>query len=281
METQEQMSQKAIGRSYVPGQGMPRRADRQRARENQVSRKDDKAENLKVGIHDIDSAIMYYFKEVIRPRATVGSEEIEVPVIYANPERWQAVQKDGIYRDKEGKRQIPVIIVKRDSLERNKQITSKLDANRPHNFYVTGVTYSARNQYSRFNLLNGRVPERTYVYSVVPDYVKISYSCLVLTDYVTQMNPIVEAINFASNSYWGDENRFKFQSFIDSFKTDILAPNDDDRLVRTSFTINLNGYILPDTVNANPYVNLKRSGITHTKVSTVVEEVVKGPLGSL
>ena len=279
METQEQISQKAVGRSYVPGQGMPRQLDRQRARENQVSRKDDKAENLKVGIHDIDSAIMYYFKEVIRPRATVGSEEIEVPVIYANPERWQAVQKDGIYRDKEGKRQMPVIVLKRDNLERNRNITTKLDANRPHNFYVTGTTYTARNQYSRFNLLNGRVPEKTYVYSVVPDYVRINYSCIILTDYITQMNPIIEAINFASESYWGDQNRFKFQSFIDSFRTDIVAPIEGDRYIKTTFSVKLNGYILPDTVNSNPYVNLKRSGITHTKVSTVVEEVIQGPLG--
>lgn len=279
METQEQISQKAVGRSYVPGQGMPRQLDRQRARENQVSRKDDKAENLKVGIHDIDSAIMYYFKEVIRPRATVGSEEIEVPVIYANPERWQAVQKDGIYRDKEGKRQMPVIVLKRDNLERNRNITTKLDANRPHNFYVTSTTYTARNQYSRFNLLNGRVPEKTYVYSVVPDYVRINYSCIILTDYITQMNPIIEAINFASESYWGDQNRFKFQSFIDSFRTDIVAPNEGDRYIKTTFSVKLNGYILPDTVNSNPYVNLKRSGITHTKVSTVVEEVIQGPLG--
>ena len=127
----------------------------------------------------------------------------------------------------------------------------------------------------RFGITTDRKPERAYVVTVVPDYVKLEYSCVILTDLITQMNPIIEAINFASDAYWGPEDRFKFQSFVDTFKTEIVGEQGEDRTVRTTFTIRLNGYILPQTVNTNPYVNLKRTGIT--KVKATVQEA-EGPI---
>ena len=268
--TQREISQRLVGPSYIPEQGTPREEDQSKFRSNQVSRKDDEVENLKVGLHDIDSAILYYFKEVIRPRAMVNGTEIEVPITYATPERWQTVQKEGFWRDKEGKKQLPIIIFKRDSLEKDRRISNKLDANNPHNYYVTHSKFSARNQYYRPNLkTNTAGPEKIYIVSTIPDYVKLTYSCVILTDYISQMNPIVEAINFASDSYWGDENRFKFQSFIDSFRTSVTQAEGTDRVVKTEFSIKMNGYILPDRVNSGPFINIKRQGIT---VSAIMEE---------
>lgn len=276
MKTQEQLSRELVGGPYInPDTGMPVRDlppfDTQRNRENQISRVDDNAENLHVGIYDIDSAIEYYFSNVILPNVSVNGKAFTVPVVYASPEKWQAVQEQGIYRDKNGKRQVPIIIFKRDSLEKNRNITSKVDANNPHNFYVTSTTYTARNQYDIFNLANpqklDRIPEKAYIVTVVPDYVKIQYSCVILTDTHTQMNPIIEAINFASDSYWGDKNRFKFQSFVDSFRTEITGGESEDRTIKTTFGITLNGYIVPNGINSSPYTNLKRFRKTHTKIS--------------
>ena len=33
---------------------------------------------------------------------------LNVPVLYGSPERWKSVQKDGFYRDKNGKIQAPL-----------------------------------------------------------------------------------------------------------------------------------------------------------------------------
>jgi hypothetical protein len=63
-----------------------------------------------------------------------------------------------------------------------------------------------------------------------------------------QMNKIVEAINYASDSYWGDPNRFKFKASIDTFSNTTELSTDQDRIVRSTFTIKLNGYIIPDTI---------------------------------
>lgn len=271
MVKQEELSAKQLNPPYIEGsQPLPVK-DLQRVRQSQISRRDDTAQNLKVGIGDMDEAIMYYFREVILPRVDVGQANFQVPIEYASPEKWKAVQKRGYLRDKDGKRQLPVILFKRDSLTKDRTKTSKVDANYPHNFYVQSVVKpNSRNYMDRFGITTDRKPERAYVVTVVPDYVKLEYSCVILTDLITQMNPIIEAINFASDAYWGPEDRFKFQSFVDSFKTDIVGDQGEDRTVRTTFTIRLNGYILPQTVNTNPYVNLKRTGIT--KVITTVSE---------
>ena len=277
---QEDLSAKQLNPPYLKGsQPLPIR-DMQRARENQISRRDDTAQNLKVGIGDIDEAIMYYFKEVILPRVDVGQADFNVPIEYASPEKWKAVQKRGYLRDKEGKRQLPLILFKRDMLTKNRAITSKVDANYPHNFYVQSIVKpNSRNYMDRFGITTTRKPERAYVVSVVPDYVKLEYSCVILTDLITQMNPIIEAINFASDAYWGPENRFKFQSFVDSFRTEIIGGQNEDRIVKTTFGIKLNGYILPQTVSTDPYVNLKR--YKKTSVHVGVSETEESLNGSL
>lgn len=275
---QEQLSQILVGQNYIVPEtnkefgpkGIP---DMQRNRGLQISRDEDSAENLKVGIRDIDEAIMYYFKNVIHPVVSVNGNLEEVPVVYANPERWVEVQREGFYRDKNGKKQLPVIVFKRDSLTKNRKLTNKLDANNPHNFYVTAVDRSPRNGYSRFDLIHNRVPEKNLIVTVVPDFVKLNYSCIVLTPLVSQMNSIVEAINFASDAYWGDPEKFKFQTFVDSIKTDVSTAPGQDRVVKSTFGMTLVGHILPETENANAYINQKRHNKTNVSFKTI-EKVI-------
>ena len=191
---------------------------------------------------------MYYFQNVIRPAVEQNGNRIEVPIIYGSPERWKSFQKDGYYRDKSGKIMLPLIMFKRDSLEKNRQIGNKIDANNPQNFGIYQKKYSGRNAYDNFTVLNNRVPEKEFVAVVYPDYVTVTYSCTIATYYVDQMNKIIEAINYASDSYWGDPERFKFRAMIDNFTTAVETQIGAERSVRTTFNIRLNGYIIPDIV---------------------------------
>jgi len=63
------------------------------------------------------------------------------------------------------------------------------------------------------------------------------------------MDKVIEALNFASRSYWGDPNRFQFYSSIESFEDSITYEIGDNRAVRTNFNLTLNGYLIPDTIN--------------------------------
>jgi hypothetical protein len=217
-------------------------------RSEQMSFKGDTVKPFVVGLQDIDEAIMFYFQNVIRPFVYQNGVRIEVPVIYGSPEKWKSVQKDGYYKDKNGAIMAPLIMFKRDTMDKNRSLTNKLDANHPHLYTSWSKGYNPKNGYSNFNVLTNRIPVQQFVVNVVPDYVNLTYTCAIQTYYVEQMNKIIEAINYASDSYWGDPERFKFKASIDSYSTAIEVSDSTNRIIKGNFTIKLFGYIVPDTV---------------------------------
>jgi len=217
-------------------------------RSEQMSFKGDTVKPFVVGLQDIDEAIMFYFQNVIRPFVYQNGVRIEVPIIYGSPEKWKSVQKDGYYKDKNGAIMAPLIMFKRDTMDKNRSLTNKLDANHPHLYTSWAKAYNPKNAYSNFNVLTNRIPVEQFVVNVVPDYVNLTYTCAIQTYYVEQMNKIIEAINYASDSYWGDPERFKFKASIDSYSTAIEVSDATNRIIKGTFTIKLFGYIVPDTV---------------------------------
>jgi len=138
---------------------------------------------------------------------------------------------------------------KREGFDKNRTLGNKLDGNTVHNYQVVGTKFNQRNIYDNFSVLNNRTPSNQYYITSVPDYLTVNYTCIVFTDFVEQNNKIVEAIEFSSDSYWGDPNRFKFKANIDSFSTTTLLEQGQDRAAKSTFNIKLFGYIIPDTIN--------------------------------
>lgn len=217
-------------------------------RGNQVSMRGDNVETFTLGLKDIDEAIMYYLDNIIKPTVMQNGVAQKVPVIYGSPERWKQIQKDGYYRDKKGKIMMPIISFKRNNIIKDRTVANKLDANNPNNVSVYQKPYSRENAYDKFNVLNNRKPQKDLYVVIVPDYVTISYDFIISTYYVEQMNKLIEAINYASDSYWGDKERFKFRARIDSYDTPIELNQGGERVVKTSFSLKLYGYLVPDTV---------------------------------
>jgi hypothetical protein len=217
-------------------------------RSEQMSFKKDTSKPFTVGLQDIDESIMFYFQNVIRPYVYQNGNRIEVPIIYGTPERWKSVQKDGYYKDKNGAIMAPLIMFKRDTVDKNRSLTNKLDANSPHLYTSWKKVYNPKNSYSNFSVLTNRIPVEQFIVNVVPDYVNITYTCTIQTYYVEQLNKIIEAINYASDSYWGDPERFKFKASIDSYATTVEISDNTNRIVKGNFSIKLFGYIIPDTI---------------------------------
>jgi len=214
-----------------------------------TKREDDNINNISIGLQDHDEAIMYYFNNVIKPSVVTNGDRVDVPLVYGSPERWKGVQKDGYFRDKEGKIQTPLIMFKRDSVEKRRDLGNKMDANNPQLYYVFQSAYNKRNQYDNFSVLQSRTPNKEYHAVVVPDFVRLKYSFIIWCDYVSQMNKIVEAINYASDSYWGDGERFKFNARIDTFTNRVEVAQGSNRMIKTDFGLDLQGYIVPDAMN--------------------------------
>jgi len=217
-------------------------------RSEKLSFTDDTVKPFSVGLQDIDEALFYYFNNVIKPFVYQNGTRIEVPVIYVSPEKWKSVQKDGYYKDKRGKIMLPLIMFKRDNINPNKSTYNKLDANHPHLYTSWQKAYNPKNSYSNFDVLTNRIPTKQFIFNVVPDYVTLTYSFVVQTYYMDQLNKIVEAINYASDSYWGDPERFKFKAKIDGFAITTELNQNDERSVKSTFTLTMYGYIVPDTI---------------------------------
>lgn len=246
-KTQTELLRKDI--KPILGAGLPPIVDSKK-RENQRSVKGDTAKRFTVGLRDIDETIVYYFKNVIKPSVIQNSSKINVPVLYGSPERWKSVQKDGFYRDKNGKIQAPLIMFKRDSVEKNRSLGNKVDPSNPISVGIYKKQFSRKNVYDRFSVITNRNPIEEYYGVIVPEYVTLTYSCMIFTDYIEQMNKLVESINYASDSYWGNPEKFSFRAKIDSYTTATELSQGQDRAAKTTFSLILNGHIVPDSINA-------------------------------
>ena len=65
--------QKITGKNINRGRNVSRR----------TGVKSDNIKNVAIGLMDIDSTIMYYFNEVIKPKVTENGEIVKVPILYS------------------------------------------------------------------------------------------------------------------------------------------------------------------------------------------------------
>jgi len=217
-------------------------------RSEKMSWSGDTTKPFSIGIKDLDEAVFYYFTEVIKPFVYQNGERREVPVIYGSPERWKSFQKDNYYRDKNGAIMLPIIVLNRNSITKDRTVYNKLDANGNNLYGSFQRPYNPKNFYNNFDNINNAIPAKQFYAVAVPDFVNIEYSCLIQTYYMEQLNKIIEACEYSSDAYWGNPERFKFRAFIDSFTTETSLTQGKDRLVKGTFNIRLRGYIIPDTI---------------------------------
>ena len=228
----------------------------QRGRGSETNQRKDNVKNISIGLMDVDAAIMYYFNEVIKPTTTINGQEVKVPVYYANAERWNSIQKQGYVRDVKGQLITPLIVFRRVSMEANETMpTDKLDANDPKQFYTFEKKYSQNQRYDRFSVVQGLLNSKEYYTTAVPDYMNLNYEAIVWTPYIEEMNRIIESINFSEGAYWGEPNKFKFLSSIDSFE-DATEMGDNERIIKTNFNMSFKGYLIPEAFNE--FMNTQR-----------------------
>jgi len=199
-------------------------------RANDVRRDDDNIKDQSIGFHDIDNAIQYYFDNTIKPEIIEAGSKVHVPVVYGSPERWKTFQQDGYFRDKVGKILTPLIAYQRTSITKNRSLGNKIDGNYPQLYYTAESKYTRQNKYDAFSVLTGAKPIKEQYNTIIPDYVDITYNVVIWTNYVEDMNKIVESVLYSEGSYWGNAERFKFRTKIDSYKntTDLLK--EDERV---------------------------------------------------
>ena len=247
-------------------------------RAEQTRRDNDSNKDLSLGLYDIDETIKYYFDKVLKLQITDSSGTVtKVPVSYASPENWKSYQTNDLSRDSKGKIQLPILTFKRDSITKNRNLGNKVDANKPiYTFVDRGRDPNQR--YDRLSMLNQRQKELKYSRVleriVVPDYITVNYSCVIYTEFLTQMNRIIEAISYGEGGYWGDKNKYMVRAKVDEFPSAIELNIGEDRVVKSEFSLTIEGHIIPKTIQNQAQEGSSRV-LTKAKIS-LGESVMTG-----
>ena len=243
-------------------------------RANQVRRDDDVVRTPARSVYDIDYAIKWFLENEIQPQVTADGELIDVPVIFANGEKWDNVRRLGYLRDQKGMLQSPIIVLKRNSLVERDEL-KKLDVNRQisGNFITYKEKYNKRSRYtddiypitSKFEPVTSQE-----IYTInVPEYVDIEYDMMIWTDFTTQMNDLVEQIMPYGTFAWGNEFN-KYRTFIRQISFETINTVGEDRLVRGTLPLTVNGTLMAEQEYRQSVVQ-KRYSIKKLSWDTVID----------
>jgi hypothetical protein len=196
-----------------------------------------------VTLFDIDYAMMSYLEDVALPTLEDGDgNSIKIPVVYGNSERWIGARRQGIYRDSKGKIQLPIMMIRRTSIAKNDSIPV---FNR-HLSYSAYSKYNKNNRYDKFSILGNQKPSYQVYKITMPDYVEITYECMAWTNFIEQLNTIIESVTFAADEYWGDKAKFKFLTTISDYNVVNEVGEGTERINRVEFNLTVKAYLLPE-----------------------------------
>lgn len=203
-----------------------------------------------VKLLDVDTTIAEYMVDTVIPDVEENGNQVKVPLLYGNAERWNNARAKGYLRDQRGKIQIPLVMFKRNSIERDSNLAQFKDVNTLPAYRK----YSKQNRYERFSLQPGAQKAFEQYEVSVPDYVTVTYEVMIWTSFTEHMNKIVEQFQYATDRYWGKDDGFRFRTRIDSFDNQQEVGEGSERIIRTSFTMVANAYLLPETYDEKPQV---------------------------
>lgn len=218
-----------------------------------------------ISLFDVDYAIIKYLEDVILPELDDNEKAVKIPVIYGNSERWDGARKNGVLRDKAGKIQLPMMMIRRTGIEKNESMPL---LNRQLT-YQYAKRESKDNRYDLYTLFGSKsAPKMEYYNIIMPDFVEITYECMGWTSYVEQLNTIIEALTFASEEYWGDKFKFKFNTIVSDYNIINEVTEGAERINRLECNILVKAYLLPekfDGENTTKKVNNYRKIIFTTE----------------
>ena len=86
------------------------------------------------------------------------------------------------------------------------------------------------------------------------------------------MSSLLGKIQVESDEYWGERNNFKFKVKIDAMDNQTEIDSAQDRIVRTTFSMKVNAYLIPDRmVKEARIIATNRKTYTAKKIVTLVE----------
>jgi hypothetical protein len=229
------------------------------------------SDNYAITLKDVDTAILNHVKNVMKPVIREANETFKIPVYYGNEERWKAVRKRGVLRDKNNSLILPLIMLRRTELSRNDLSGQSYSHDIKNNFInvVRKSSWSKDNQYDRFSVQTGVQPTYENIVTTMPTYSDITYEFILWTNFIEQMNPLIETFVDQSHTYWGDGTDMKFLCTTDSISDASEMDQAGERFIKSTFTITTKAYLLPEYLNSivTNKISNTRKYLTPSRVS--------------
>ena len=210
------------------------------------------SDNYAITLKDVDTSILNHVKNVMKPRVREANETFKIPVYYGNEERWKAVRKRGVLRDKNNSLILPLIMLRRTEVSRN-DLSGQSFPHDVMNQYVNvirGNKWSKDNRYDRFSAQQATKPTREVIVTAMPNFSDVTYEFVLWTNFIEQMNPLIESFVDQSHTYWGDGTDNKFLCNIDSVSDASEMNQDGERFIKSTFTVTTKAYLLPEYLNS-------------------------------
>ena len=205
---------------------------------------------LSIGLTDIDTTVIRHMQNVMKPVVKESNELIKVPVMYGNEERWKSIRSRGVLRDKNNTIILPVIVIKRTGVAMNDQMPLSFD-NDVQGKYISVVRssngWSKNNRYDRFSVLTGQKPVEEFIKTGMPDFVVCTYSIVMMTAFMEQMNDLNTIMVEHLETYWGDSTSYRFLTALEGdISNEVQMESQGERLIRNELTITIKGYMIPE-----------------------------------
>ena len=217
-----------------------------------------------VSLFDIDYAMMSYLEDTALPTLDDNGKALKIPVIYGNSERWTGARRQGIFRDSNGKIQLPLMMIRRTSISKD----DTMPMNNRHVSYSGITKYSKENRYDRFTLLGKATQPKYEIYKIqMPEYIELNYDCMVWTSYTEHLNSVIEQLQY-SGTYWGDKDKFKFRTTLGEFNVVNEVGEGTERINRIEFSLTVKAYLLPEKFDGE---NTTKKSISTKRVIIATE----------
>ena len=203
-----------------------------------------------IGLKEIDTAVIKHIRNIMKPKVKEQNEVISVPVLYGNEERWKSIKDRGTLRDKNGVIILPMMVIKRTSLAMNPELPFSFD-NDVKGKHISVVRsssgWSKNNRYDRFAILTGQKPVQEYVKTGMPDFVVCTYSIIMMTSFMEQMNDLNTIWIEHLETYFGDQTSYRFLSSMPGdISNEIEMESDGERLIKNTFDMVIKAYMIPE-----------------------------------
>ena len=232
-------------------------------RETTITPGSNLSDNYAITLKDVDTSVLNHVKNVMKPLVKEANETLKIPVYYGNEERWKSARKRGVLRDKNNALILPLIMLRRTEVSRNDLSGQGFphDIRGQHVDVVRSSRWSKDNQYDRFSVQQGVQPVYENIVTGMPNYSDVNYEFVLWTNFIEQMNPLIESFVDQSHTYWGDGTNIKFLCTLDSISDASEMNQDGERFIKSTFSVTSKAYLLPEYLNSvitNKVSNMKK-----------------------